>query len=72
MIFIGLNMIFRAVSLIGEEKVKDLQWFHPKEPSLKLDDKITKYDLEKDILKLYKAFVLLNNQPFCLTQQLHY
>ena len=46
----------RAVSLIGEEKVKDLQWFHPKEPSLKLDDKITKYDLEKDILKLYKAF----------------
>ena len=35
--------IGRAVSLIGEKKVKELMWFHPKEPSLKLDKKIT-YD----------------------------
>ena len=33
--------IGRAVSIIGEKKVKDLMWFHPKEPSLKLDKRIT-------------------------------
>ena len=34
--------IGRAVSLIGEEKVKELMWFHPKDPDIKLgnDDKI--------------------------------
>ena len=48
--------IGRAVSKIGEEKVKDLQWFHPKEPSLKLDEKITEKDLDNDILKLYNAY----------------
>ena len=46
----------RAVSRIGEEKVNDLMWFHPKTPSLKLDNKIRKEDLDKDILKLYNAF----------------
>ena len=48
--------IGRAVSKIGEEKVKSLQWFHPKEPELKLDENITEQDLDNDILKLYKAF----------------
>ena len=48
--------IGRAVSKIGEEKVKDLLWFHPKEPSLELDNKIREDDLDKDILKLYNAF----------------
>ena len=48
--------IGRAVSRIGEEKVNDLMWFHPKTPSLKLDNKIRKEDLDKDILKLYNAF----------------
>ena len=48
--------IGRAVSKIGEEKVKDLLWFHPKEPSLELDNKIAEDDLDKDILKLYNAF----------------
>ena len=48
--------IGRAVSIIGEKKVKDLMWFHPKEPSLKLDKRITKKDLENDILKLYNAY----------------
>ena len=48
--------IGRAVSKIGEEKVKSLQWFHPKDPELKLDENITEEDLDNDILKLYKAF----------------
>ena len=48
--------IGRAVSKIGEEKVKSLQWFHPKDPKLKLDENITEKDLDNDILKLYKAF----------------
>ncbi|MBT6736385.1 MAG: penicillin acylase family protein [Cryomorphaceae bacterium] len=48
--------IGRAVSLIGEEKVKELMWFHPKEPSLKLDEKITYDDLNQDILRLYNAY----------------
>ena len=48
--------IGRAVLKIGEEKVKSLQWFHPKDPELKLDENITEKDLDNDILKLYKAF----------------
>ena len=48
--------IGRAVSLIGEKKVKELMWFHPKEPSLKLDKKITYDDLKQDILRLYNAY----------------
>ena len=48
--------IGRAVSIIGEDKVKDLMWFHPKEPSIKLDRRITREDLENDILKLYNAY----------------
>ena len=46
----------RAVSLIGEDKVKELVWFHPKKPSLKLDKSIRINDLNKDILKLYNAY----------------
>ena len=48
--------IGRAVSLIGEDLVKDLLWFHPKEPSLKLPDDITYEDLKQDILRLYNAY----------------
>ena len=48
--------IGRAVSRIGEKRVKDLMWFHPKEPSLKLHDKIRKEHLDKDILELYNAY----------------
>ena len=48
--------IGRAVSKIGEEKVKNLQWFHPKDPELKLDENITEQDLDNNILKLYKAY----------------
>ena len=48
--------IGRAVSRIGEDKVKELLWLHPKDPSLKLDKKIRKEDLDQDILGLYDAF----------------
>ncbi|MDB2658277.1 penicillin acylase family protein [Flavobacteriaceae bacterium] len=48
--------IGRAVSRIGEEKVKELLWLHPKDPSLKLDKKIRKEDLDQDILGLYNAY----------------
>ena len=53
----GLELnIGRAVSKIGVDKVKDLQWFHPKDPELILDEKITEEDLDQDILKLYNAY----------------
>lgn len=48
--------IGRAVSRIGEDKVKELLWLHPKDPSLKLDKKIRKEDLDQDILGLYDAY----------------
>ena len=48
--------IGRAVSRIGEEKVKELLWLHPQEPSLKLNKKIKKEDLDQDILGLYNAY----------------
>ena len=47
--------IGRAVSLIGEEKVKELMWFHPKDPNLSLDNDLTYEDLKQDILRLYNA-----------------
>ena len=40
----------RAVALIGEQKVKDLLWFHPRDPELGLDPKIDKNLLFDDIL----------------------
>jgi penicillin amidase len=48
--------IGRAVSLIGEEKVKELMWFHPKDPNLRLDNDLTYEDLKQDILRLYNAY----------------
>ena len=46
----------RAVASIGEEQVKSLMWFHPKEPDLTLDAGITREMLSEDILELYKAY----------------
>jgi penicillin amidase len=46
----------RAVATIGEEKVKELMWFHPKDPLLNLDASITKELLEQNILELYNAY----------------
>ena len=48
--------IGRAVSLIGEEKVKELMWFHPKDPDISLDNNLTYEDLKQDILRLYNAY----------------
>ncbi|MDQ3278227.1 MAG: penicillin acylase family protein [Bacteroidota bacterium] len=43
----------RAVAKAGQEKVKDLLWFHPKVPNLNLDTSITAEMLSKNILELY-------------------
>ncbi|MEM8847728.1 MAG: penicillin acylase family protein [Bacteroidota bacterium] len=48
--------IGRAVAKLGEEKVKDLYWFHPKEPNLKIDSSINTDLLSDDILALYNAY----------------
>ena len=48
--------IARAVGKIGEDKVKDIVWFHPKQPNLKIDSSIQPAFLEKDILGLYNAY----------------
>jgi len=48
--------IGRAVALLGEEKVKELLWFHPKEPILTLDPNIDPTLLFDDILGLYHAY----------------
>lgn len=47
----------RAVYLLGEEKVKELNWFHPwGEPDISLDPQINGALLTHDILGLYNAF----------------
>jgi penicillin amidase len=47
----------RMVDLVGAEKVKGLNYFHPwGEPDIKLDNKIDGSLLHKDILGLYNAF----------------
>ncbi len=48
--------IGKAVSEWGVEKVKELLWFHPKDPLLELDPKINQSLLFEDILALYNAF----------------
>jgi penicillin amidase len=47
----------KAVALIGEEKVKDAGWFHPKEPNLTIDPSInTDLILAEDVIAPYHAF----------------
>ncbi len=48
--------IGRAVAKLGSATVKDLSWFHPKEPNIDLDPNIDKELLFQDILELYKAY----------------
>lgn len=48
--------IGRMVHLLGEEKVREILWFHPFDPALKLDDRIDGAHLFHDILGLYKAY----------------
>jgi len=46
----------RAVAKIGVKKVKEYNWFHPKDPILELDPAISIVLLSDDILQLYTAF----------------
>ncbi len=46
----------RAVARLGEAQVKELKWFHPKEPDLALDPQIEPELLFDDILGLYNAY----------------
>lgn len=48
--------IGRAVAKLGVETVKDLSWFHPKDPEINLDPVINKDLLFDDILELYNAY----------------
>ena len=48
--------IGRTVALIGEKKVKDLMWFHPKDPKIRLDPKIDRSLLFEDLLGLYNSY----------------
>ncbi|MFS4491872.1 penicillin acylase family protein [Maribacter sp. 2308TA10-17] len=45
-----------AVAKIGEEKVKELMWFHPNDPIISLDPKIDGSLLSEKILELHKAY----------------
>ncbi len=47
--------IGRAVAKVGPDKVKQLMWFHPKDPDILLDSSLQRDDLQKDILSLYNA-----------------
>ena len=46
----------RAVAKLGVAKVKELSWFHPKDPKIDLDPAIDKDLLFDDILGLYNAY----------------
>lgn len=48
--------IGRAVTKVGVEKVKDIMWFHPKDPNIKLDSTIDGILLNDNILDLYNAY----------------
>lgn len=48
--------IGRLVSLLGPEKVQDLQNFHPHQPDLTLHTEVDSVILFADILELYKAY----------------
>ena len=46
----------RAVARAGDAKVKELIWYHPKNPQIKLDAGLRGDLLFKDILELYNAY----------------
>ncbi len=46
----------RLVALLGEEKTKELVWFHPMEPDLSINPSIPKELLFEDVLGLYNAY----------------
>jgi len=48
--------IGNAVSKVGSEKVKDLMWFHPRDPDIDLDYKLKNINFSDSILYLYNSF----------------
>jgi penicillin amidase len=48
--------IGRQVAIMGAEKTKALNWFHPNDPIVELDPKIDGDLLHQDILELYNAY----------------
>ncbi|MCB0667506.1 MAG: penicillin acylase family protein, partial [Saprospiraceae bacterium] len=48
--------IGRMIHLVGEQKVREILWFHPFDPVLKMDNQINTAHLLNDILELYKAY----------------
>jgi penicillin amidase len=48
--------VARAVARLGVEKVKELSWFHPKDPDLNMDSNINQELLFDNILELYNAY----------------
>ncbi len=54
-IYEELNMAL-AIRAIGADKVKDLEYFQPSDPDLRIDSAIDTSLLSKDILDLYHAF----------------
>ncbi len=45
-----------AVAKAGEEKVKEIMWFHPHDPNLEIDPAIDAGLLDREILSVYNAF----------------
>ncbi len=45
-----------AIQKVGIEKVKEIMWFHPKDPNLKMDSSIRVDLLTPQILELYNAY----------------
>ena len=45
-----------AVAKVGDQKVKDIMWFHPKDPNIKLDSAIDGSLFNDHILELYNAY----------------
>ena len=48
--------IGRLINLLGEEKVREIMWFHPFDPILEMDSSIDQEHLMHDILELYNAY----------------
>ena len=46
----------QELAAVGAKKVKELSYFHPKDPDLTLPDGLTLEMLEAPILELYNAF----------------
>jgi len=46
----------RLVATIGEQKTRDINYFHPNRPDLTLDRRLTKEVLDQDILGIYNAY----------------